>query len=171
LLEFWRESQKTGTSPTVKDIQRAFENHTDKQQAAVLSWTIQAEGGTAIDKAIRTQLNRSATDAERKQAEQVMESALRAFQRRAPGDRHETRMQAFYVDLDDSGTWKLPERITRREASKLLNDALNDYVVQRERMVSLSELRAFGEPGLADELEAWPDRPDLPEPVRPELIV
>jgi len=45
-----------------------------------------------------------------------------------------------------------------------LSDAVNDYAIQRGRM-DPDQLRGRGDVKLADALEAWQERPILPEPV------
>ena len=57
--------------------------------------------------------------------------------------------------------------MSRDDAKKLLSDAANDYAGQRDRL-NPDLLRALGDPKLADALEAWHERPVLPEPVWPE---
>jgi AbiV family abortive infection protein len=167
LLKLWRESVKSGARPTVGQIQAACEDHTEKQRMATLGWTITAEPGSAIDTAMRTFMNRDAPSAEREKAAQVLESAKKASMKRAPEDRHNTRMRAFYVDLDNSGqSWIRPQKITREEAKKLLNEAANDYAVQSDRM-DPDRVRALDEK-LADALEELKDRPIPPAPVWPE---
>ena len=168
LLEQWRESEKTGVYPSVEGVQDACAQHVEKQRKAVLSWSFTAEAGSGLDRAIRTQMKHKPQDAEYQQAEQLLQTAIKAGLEAAPKDRHNVRMQAFYVDLDDSGfSWKRPEQISPEEAKKLLNDAVNDYAIQRGKM-DPDHLRGLGDVKLADALEAWQQRPILPEPVWPE---
>jgi hypothetical protein len=55
-------------------------------------------------------------------------------------------MRALYVDLTDSGTdWNRPLDVPGSDSKKLLNDAVNDYAGQRDRMTP-ERLRAMGEP-------------------------
>jgi AbiV family abortive infection protein len=169
LMELWRESERTGTCPTVEDVRAACEEHVEKQRNALLSWSFTGEPGSALDTAIRTQLSHHPQDAEYRQAEQVIQTAHKAWSKRAPDGRHQTRMAALYVDLDDSGLrWKRPaEQVIAAEAKKLLTEAVNDYAVQRDRMDDPGRLRELGDPKLADALGAWPERVKLPEPVWP----
>jgi hypothetical protein len=167
LLEQWRESEKTGACPTVDEVRAACAEHVEKQRKAVLSWSFTAEAGSVLDTAIRTKLKHKPQDAEYQQVEQVLQTAIKAGLKRAPENRHNVRMRALCVDLDDSGlSWKRPEQISPEEAKKLLNDAVNDYAIQRDKM-DPDQLRALGDVKLADALEAWQQRPILPEPVWP----
>jgi hypothetical protein len=71
---------------------------------------------------------------------------------------------ALYVDLRDSGSdWGRPSQVSRDESRKLLNDAANEYAGQWDR-IRPDLLRATGDPRLADALEAWRERPELPAP-------
>lgn len=167
LLAQWRESEKTGVCPTVEEVQDACAEHVEKQRKAVLSWSFTAEAGSRLDIAIRTQMKHKPQDSEYQQAEQVLQTAIKAGLKRAPEDRHNVRLRALYVDLDDSGlSWKRPDLISPEVAKKLLNDAVNDYAIQRDKM-DPDQLRALGDVKLADALEAWQHRPVLPEPVWP----
>jgi AbiV family abortive infection protein len=161
----WRESERTGVYPTVGEVQAACAEHVEKQRKATLSFSFAAAAGSLIDTAIRAQIKHKPQDAEYQQAEQVLQTAIKAGLKRAPEERHNVRMRALYVDLDDSGSsWRRPEQISPEEAKKLLNDAVNDYAIQRDRM-DPDQLRGRGDVKLADALEAWQERPILPEPV------
>jgi len=167
LQEQWRESEKSGVYPTVDEVQAACAEHVEKQRKATLSFSFTAEAGSRLDTAIRTQLKHKPQDAEYQQAEQVLQTAIKAGLKRAPEERHNLRMRALYVDLDDSGlSWKRPGQISPEEAKKLLNDAVNDYAIQRDKM-DPDQLRGRGDAKLAVALEAWQLRPILPEPVWP----
>ena len=77
-------------------------------------------------------------------------------------------MSALYVDLKESGVdWNRPLDISEGDAWKLLTDAANDYAGEFNRM-DPDFLRAMANPKLADALEAWHGRPDLPQPVWPD---
>jgi AbiV family abortive infection protein len=168
LLDEWKESQYTGQCPTVDAIQTACANHVDKQKRALLSLTFMPDNNSALGTAIRTQLKHKPQDKEYRDADAVIQNALKSMGKRAPDDRHAARIRALYVDLLDSGLdWNRPSQVGQDEAKKLVTDAANDYSVQRDR-VNPDLLRAEGKPKLADALEAWGERPLLPDPVWPE---
>jgi AbiV family abortive infection protein len=168
LLEEWRKSQETGKLPSLEAIQTACADHIDKQRRAVLGLTFIGEGGSALDAAIRTQMKHKPQDKEYLEAEKVIQAALKSVAKRAPDDRHAARMHALYVDLKDSDAdWNRPLDITQDESKKLVGDAANDYAGQRDRL-NPDLLRGMGDPTLAEALEAWKERPALPEPVWPE---
>lgn len=168
LLEEWRKSQDTGKLPSVEAIQTACADHVDKQRRALLGLTFTGEGGSALDAAIRTRMNHKPQDSEYQEAEKVIQAALKGLAKRAPDARHTARMHALYVDLKDSGAdWNRPLHVPQDESKKLLGDAANDYAGQWGRL-NPDLLRAMGDPRLAEALEAWDQRPDLPPPVWPE---
>src|SRR5437870_6122269 len=167
LLDEWRKSEGTGKYPTIDAIQTGAD-HVDKQRRALLSLTFTTENTSALGTAIRIQMKHKPQDTEYQQAEKVIQTALKSLAKRAPDDRHAARMRALYVDLQDSGSdWSRPSEVSRDDAKKLLSDAANDYAGQRDRL-NPDLLGALGDPKLADALEAWHERPVLPEPVWPE---
>ena len=168
LLEEWRESQDIGKLPSVEAIQTASADHIDKQRRAVLGLTFIGDGRSALDAAIGAQTKHKPQDAEFLEAENVIQAALKSVAKRAPDDRHEARIRALYVDLKDSGAdWNRPLDITQGESKKLVGDAANDYAGRWDRL-NPDRLRAMGDATLAEALEAWKERPGLPEPVWPE---
>ena len=80
--------------------------------------------------------------------------------KRTPTDRHLTRMKAVYVDLNDTGTaWNRTCEISARQSIDCLTHAANDYAIQQ------GNLRiGVVNPNLSAALEAWPERPELPQP-------
>jgi AbiV family abortive infection protein len=165
LLEEWKKVRSTEKPPTVETIQNACADHAEKQSKALLSVTFTAEGGTALDTAMRTQFSHSPGDAEYQEAEKVIQTAIASLARRAPHSRHMARMRALFVDLQESGSdWSRPSQVTQGEAKKLLDDAANDYAGQRDRF-DPARLREMGDATLAEALEALKDRPELPQPV------
>src|SRR5713226_355724 len=164
LLEEWRKAESTGKLPAVEAIRALCADHIEKQKRAVLGLTFTAEGPSAFGSAIAAQIKHKPQDIECQAAEKVIQAGLKAMAKRAPDARHNSRMRALYVDLDGSGSaWNRPSKISLEECKKLLNDAANDYAGQRDRM-NPDLLRGIGEPKLADALEGWRDRPELPGP-------
>lgn len=165
LLDEWKNAESTGKLPSVGDIQAAFTDHVDKQKRALLSLTFIGEPGSVLDKAMRTRFKHKPGDAEYQESEKVLQTALESLAKRSPDLRHTARMRALYVDLQDSGLdWSRPSQITQEECKKLLNDAVNDYVGQRQQRFNPNFLREMGEQKIADALDKLRYRPRLPEP-------
>jgi AbiV family abortive infection protein len=165
LLQEWKDADSTGKLPAVEAIQDACEDHIEKQKRAVLGLTFTADGPSAFGDAIKAQIKYKPQDAEHQAAEKVIQSGLKSMAKRAPEARHNSRMRSLYVDLDDSGSaWSGPSEVSHEECKKLLNDAANDYADQLNR-IEPDLLRGMGHTKLADAIEGWPDRPELPGPV------
>lgn len=79
LLDEWKESQNTGTYPTVDAIQTACANHVDKQKRALLSLTFMPDNNSALGTAIRTQLKHKPQDKEYRDADAVIQNALKSM--------------------------------------------------------------------------------------------
>ena len=103
LLQEWRGAESTGKLPTVEAIQDACTVHIEKQKRAVLGLTVAAEGPSAFGAAIAAQIKHKHQGPEYQAAEKVIQAGLKAMAKRAPEARHNSRMRALYVDLDDSG--------------------------------------------------------------------
>jgi hypothetical protein len=99
-------------------------------------------------------------------AEEVLRKAIEAKVKHAPAERHEKRLEAFFVDLDESGTnWKRPSKtISQEEAQRLLNDTANHYAGQRDRFSTPGVLE---DSQLVEALEVWSDKPPLERPIWP----
>ena len=164
LLEEWKKAESTGKLPTVEAIQAACADHIEKQKRAVLGLTFMPEPSSVFGKAIAAQIEHRPQEPEYRAAEEDIKVALRATAKHAPEARHNSRMRALYVDLEDSGSaWNRPSDVPPNECKKLLTDAANDYAGQMRRL-NPDSLRGMGDTKLADALEGWPDRPELPGP-------
>lgn len=119
-LDEWRKSEATGKCPTVDAIQKACQDHVEKQRRALLGLTFAPENTSAFGTAIRTKIEHRPQDTEYQQAEKIIQTALKSLAKRAPDDRHVARMQALYVDLQDSGLdWSRPSELSQDNAKKL----------------------------------------------------
>jgi AbiV family abortive infection protein len=167
-IEEWEKAETTGKYPTVDDIQALCLDHADKQRQAMLSVAIRTEGPSSLGAAMRTLTRHKPGDPEYQQARELIEAATKALAKRLPNDRHDARMRALYVDLEDSGSdWSRPSEQPHEEVRRALEDLANDYVGQTVRVDpdALAE-RSDGKL-LAAALEAWDERPALPAPVWP----
>ena len=87
----------------------------------------------------------------------------RGKKKRVPGERHEQRMSALYVDPVSIGRWNRPALATSQmSAWEFVTEARNDYSRQQcDRYTNLEVLEAI-DPELRNALEQWPERPTLP---------
>lgn len=169
LRDEWRKSVDTGKAPGVEYIQRACEDHIEKQKRGRGSVTLNAASGSVLGEAIKTVIEMSGTptDSKFKAADSIIKTAVGAIEKHAPAERHEKRLEGFFVDLANSGTdWKRPSiTISQEEASKLLKDAANGYAEEHHRFSNTALLE---DKQLAEDLEAWSKKPALPPPTWPE---
>lgn len=169
LLDLWKNSTKTLISLGDDDIRAACSDHVEKQRQAHLSVTFMAAADTRLDRLFRTRFKHKPQDREYKEADAEIQKFIQALSRRTPADRHAIRKSALYVDLNESGTkWNRPREMGQDSAYKYLSDTANDYAGQIDRLRP-DLLRALEEFKLAIALDEWPERPELPNPVWPDL--
>src|SRR5258708_6832571 len=132
-----------------------------------MSVTLITDSPSALDTALRTRVTSRPGDSGFQAAEDVIQTAIEAKAKHAPTDRHEKRLEAFFVDLEESGTdWKRPSKtISQEDAYRLLNDTANDYAGQWDRFSNPIFLE---DSDLVEALKAWSDKPVLPLPARPD---
>lgn len=161
LLNEWRKSIQSGTSPSVEEIRELCGDHVEKQKQGQLSVSLLEEGSSTLATAMRTELTGTPGQPDYHKAGKVIQSAVEAKAKRTPEDRHEKRLEGFFVDLDDSGTdWKRPfKTISSAEALRALSEATSDYAVQQDRFSNASLLENAK---LAGALDFWSDKPPLP---------
>jgi len=166
LRDQWKKSVETGKSPTVAQIKSVCEDHIEKQKRGQMSVTLITDSPSALDTALRTRVTSRPGDPGFQAAEDVIQTAIEAKAKHAPTDRHEKRLEAFFVDLEESGTdWKRPSKtISQEDAYRLLNDTANDYAGQWDRF-SNTALLEDGQ--LVAAVEAWLDKPSLQPPTWP----
>lgn len=97
-------------------------------------------------------------------AEEEMNREAQARAQRIPTERQALRNKGLYLDVttrDGRITWNRPNEIGADEATRVLQDAWNDYRLVRHNLDA-----PFGEPlygrAFADALAAWPDKPAIP---------
>jgi AbiV family abortive infection protein len=167
LCEFWKRAVEGGTSPWYEEIQAACDDHVEKQRLAQRSLTYRTDGTGRLDELLRTRMQCSPSSAEWKEADEQLNEIDERKRKRTPADRHAARMKAIYVDLDQNGSgWNRPTELNPIEATQRLEDAANDYAVLWDKLQPWM-LRDMVEPKMAEALEAWDSRPQLPVPARP----
>ena len=160
LLDLWRKAMDTGSCPSPEDIHHAIEDHVEKQKQAQLSVTNRMQGPGGLLDRLRSRIRCA------RQTTKAFEQLDKQKRRRTPDDRHASRMRAFYVDPSETGQgWNRPSDFSPTEARDILNDAVNDYSIQRSKMISSSD------PMLMSALNAWPDPPELPLPPSPDMVL
>jgi AbiV family abortive infection protein len=163
LIDLVRRS-KAGEVVTDAAIARATSDHLAKQQAGVLSVVIDFSHDGAYSKLLKQRAAAVGTPEYSALAKEV-DRVVDRRRKRLSAERHSHRVSAQYVDLNDTADgWNRPNDIPQRNAVSSITHAVNDYVAARES-VSLDFYPLYQE--LAAELEAWPERPQLPQAVWP----
>ncbi len=93
--------------------------------------------------------------------------------KRTPGDRHEKRMSALYVEPKSETQWSRPADVSSVVAAHdFLQDAVNDYSPQYHQgyITSQNSILKDLDPDLYSAIEQWSDRPKLQAPEWPPLI-
>jgi AbiV family abortive infection protein len=168
LLEL-RKRVLSGASVTIKEIQTRCGDHVRKQGAGLMSTVMRTDKDSGLGKPLQTQMSSKPGSEEWKEARKEIEKLDRQKKRRIPGDRHEQRMSALYVDAVSLDQWNRPTtQITPTLAIEYLQDAANDYSGQFDRYTN-PQVHKPADPEVYTALEKWTDRPTLPSPDRPTL--
>jgi AbiV family abortive infection protein len=162
LLDFWERADREGKSPTVHEIKKACDAHEEKQRRGQLSVMYRVDRPGKVLDLLRARGRLG--NPEYAQAEKAIKKIEETTIKRTPKDRHLTRMKGLYVDLNDTGSaWNRPCEISARQSIDCLTHAANDYAEQQ------ANLRiGVVKPKLGAALEAWPERPELPQPRWPD---
>jgi hypothetical protein len=162
LLELRREVLD-GKSVMIEEINDRCDDHVTKQKAGMLSLTIRADRGSGLGELLQSRFEAPPGSNEWKEADDTLAKIDRGKKKRVPGERHEQRMSALYVDPVSIGRWNRPAlAILQLSAWAFLTDARNEYSIQQcDRYTNLEVLEAI-DPELRNALKQWPERPTLP---------
>lgn len=160
LMDLWRRASE-GTIVTLAEVNKACDGHMVKQAAGQLSLVYRTHKNTGLGKLLtEASTSKNPPDSkEYKEARQALEKVDKKKEDRTPGDRQEERMEALYVDLTDSGSWNRPAELSEQQATSTIDDAINDYSGQWDRLQP-AQVTAHDK-ALAEALEKWKDRPAL----------
>jgi AbiV family abortive infection protein len=158
-----------GDRLTIKEIQTRCGDHVRKQEAGVMSTVMRAHRDSGLGKLLQTRMSAKPGSKEWKEARKQIEELNRRKKKRVPGDRHEQRMSALYVDAVSLDRWNRPTKeIPPTLAFERLQDAANDYSGQYDRYTDPHAYKT-DDPKLYSALEEWTDRPTLACPESPLL--
>jgi AbiV family abortive infection protein len=160
----WKTAVDTGRLQSVEQVKKLCGDHIGKQKQGQMSVTLMPKSSSNLGTALTARATSRPGNPGFQAAEEVIQKALEAKAKHAPTERHEKRLEAFFVDLDNSGAdWKRPsETISQEVALRELNDAANDYAGQWDRF---SHTDLLEDRELAKELDAWTDKPALQKPI------
>jgi AbiV family abortive infection protein len=158
---------KAATTPvSVSEVRARCEDHAEKQAKGIASHVFKPPPDSALGRAISTLTEKLPSSPEAAAANAVIDSAVKAQRKRLPHERHEQRMQAFYVDVTDSGNWVRPVTIRRDEAREIVEQAVNDYAVKFHNLETathapdMNRVKKLMEPAPQLPQPRWPKRTD-----------
>jgi AbiV family abortive infection protein len=168
LINFFDEIVKKGQTVTLEDINKACKEHVVKQKWGQISTTLRFQNDSETGKLImtRTKLLQSGQhqSEEFKEIEKKMADITESIRKRTPNDRHKARMEALYVEPDNSGTdWNTPKRVSPEFARNFVADASGDYAILRQILEPSTSSNAE----FTKELLKWKDKPEIPLPKWP----
>jgi len=161
LLKLRKRVLDEGASFTVEGVKTACDDHVSKQRASMLSLMTRADKTSGLGKLLETRAAAAPGTKERQDADKQVKKIDQLKLKRTPDDRHRLRMNGLYVDILSEEQWNRPaKRVSQTDAYEFLNDAINDYRMERsQRYLELHTLKA-NDPELHDALMQWPDRPE-----------
>ena len=123
LLEMAMAAKSGGPLPTVADIRRALDDHTKRQRAGALSVTLTPGRGTPLHAAMLAESRAVPGSQAWHTARQPIDKAVENEFKHRPARRHQDRMKALYVDIDDRGaSWSRPACIDLPAARHGIHD-------------------------------------------------
>jgi AbiV family abortive infection protein len=125
----------TGRSFSPKDVANRCDDHVQKQRAALLSTTLRVNPPSALAEALQSAFTHGPRSDEWAASRKVINAASVTKTKRDPDDRRRKREDALYVDLHPNGTtWSRPCAITAAAARPEIEDAVNDYAIECDRL-------------------------------------
>jgi AbiV family abortive infection protein len=155
-----------GRSLSPKEVANRCDDHVRKQRAGLLSTTLRVNPPSALAEALRTTVSSSPRSDQWTTSRKIIKAASAAKMKRDPDVRHGKRENALYVDLDHSGTsWSRPCTIRASVAREEIEDAVNDYAIQCDKL--RDDVIAADFPKMASAQAAMQPIPVLLPPIWP----
>ncbi|SRR5258708_197242 len=167
LLDLWRRARDGKETFTADQIREACDDHVVKQRAGMLSSTMRADRDSGLGKILRASMENPPQSPEFQEARATLEGIDLKKQKRTPGDRHEKRMLALYVEPVSETQWNRPDDTSAMAAHEFLADSVNDYSGRYHQDYITSAILKEDDPDLYGAIEQWADRPELPAPEHP----
>ena len=157
----------SGEPVSVEEIREACKNHVVKQEWGQASVVQRFTVDSIYGKLLQERNRADPQSKERQEYDRQVDDITERQMGRTPQARHNERMKAFYMEPNElDSDWNKPWEKDKAAALPFIEDALNDYGMQRNSVWVLEILKG-DDPELAQAVEAWKDRPALPP--RPSL--
>lgn len=161
-LKDQRKKVVDGKTVSIKEIKTTCENHLTKQEWGQVSTMQRFSVDSVLGKLTQILHKAKPQSKEYQDARAELDEGTERQRNQTPQSRHKARMKAFYVEPLDLGRgWNKPWEKDGEEALHFIQHAISDYAMQRNNTWVLDILK-LDEPELAEAIEAWKDRPDLP---------
>ena len=168
LRDLWKKAS-AGSAFSPDDVRKACEDHVEKQRRGSFSLVYRTSADTGFGKLLRSLVGLLPSGGAARKIRESIEKIDKLKAKRLPEERHGARMRSLYVDLNEAGLdWLTPSSITEGEARATVENAANDYSVQRDHLTTPGILAAV-DPHLAEVFESWAGRPALPAVRRPRF--
>lgn len=133
-------------------------SHIEKQEQAVLSIVQRADRDSPLGKLMRARMDNPPGSPEWVKADKELAVITEAQRKEIPKKRHNRRMGALYVGLDETQTgWIRPQEVTREEAEQEVYHAVGDY----NNALSRLEMDPPAGKAFLEAFNAWVDRPKV----------
>jgi hypothetical protein len=133
----------------------------------MLSSTVRADRDSGLGKILQAKMENHPHSREYQNAEAELNRVNEIKIKRTPGDRHEKRMSALYVEPVSETEWNRPDDTSEGVAYEFLVDAVNDYSGAYHQGYITSAILREDDPGLYGAIEQWSERPELQAPEWP----
>jgi AbiV family abortive infection protein len=141
LLGLWRECFVNGVQASVDDVRNQLERkrgvHLEKQRRSgqTVTYRVDRDGDDEVAVILRERSQFKAGTPEYRALDQrLRELDLKRLEHQ-PAERHQLRMSATYLNLSESG-WERPCLLEKTRCRAEVTDAMNDYVVARELVLT-----------------------------------
>ena len=156
-----------GACFSASDVAKRCDDHVQKQRASATSTTLRVQPPSALAQALQSALTHGPRSDEWVASRKVINAASMTKTKRDPADRRRKRENGLYVDLDPNGTtWSRPCAITAADARPEIEDAVNDYATECDRL--RDEVIAIDFPKLAMARAGMQPSPVLLPPIWPK---
>jgi AbiV family abortive infection protein len=100
-----------GKQVTLEDVDKHCGDHVARQKAGMMSVVLRANNDTGLGKLMRAAMTSQPGTPEWDEAEKKIKEIQTQLAKRVPGDRHDQRMTALYVDPLSSTDWNRPKAL------------------------------------------------------------
>jgi AbiV family abortive infection protein len=179
LVDLWWNAEVKRADLTVENIKHAYGDHVEKQRRGLHGVSLRFGPGSVVIDLFRKMVG-GPRSPDYAAARQELDEVLKSLAKRAPNQRDRARINALYVDLEDSGGgWKRPADIGRDRVLDIITEACGHYSDYHSAMGIWLGSEQENPTHPQDEallawvqaVKAWPQRPEWPVPTWPKQML